>query len=894
VKRDSAHGAAPPRSLWARLLLALSCPWHLREEVAGDLAELYNRRAARLGKGHADRMYLRDVRSLVWLARAGEGNRSDQFDFLIAASNGRSTWMNGLLQDLRYAFRMLAKAPGFTAVAVITLALGIGANTAIYSVLDAVLLRSLGYKDPERLVVIWENNVKRNRATNVAGPANYMRWKERSQSFESMSAFVEFNATVTAAGEPEQLKAGFVSADIFDTLGVSARLGRTFGPEHSQSGTASDVVVLSDHYWKQRFGGDPGVLGRKFNLNSTPVTVIGVMNPDFRGVMNVELWSPIAFSERHRNARGRYLIVLARLKPGVALAAAQAEMTGIARQIETELPDFTGGWGVNIVPLREQLTGAIRPAILILFGAVGCVLLIACGNVANLMLARASGRAREWAVRTALGATRGQLVRQLLTESLLLALVGGAAGLIFGAWAIQTLQSLLPADLARFTVVRLDAGVLVFTFFLTLLTGLIFGVAPALAATRGHLQESLKEGTSGAGSSGLRMRLRGALVVGEVALSLVLLAAAGLLIKSFANLNTLDAGFNPEHVMTYGISLSGNAYSKASDVVQFYQRALERIAVFPGVKSAGAISWQLYGVGAATTYSVPGEPPAPHGQEPVGEVRMVTPGLLETLQVPLKRGRLYTGQEVDGGPRVVIVNEALARQHWPNENPIGKHIHMEWGALLDAEVIGVVGDVRLAGLDQKPRPTMYWPQSQLQNNFMTIMVRSDGDAAQLTSAVKAAVANIDPQIPVANVSRLEDVKARSLNQQRFTMLLLGVFAAVAMTLAAVGIYGVMAYTVSQRTREIGLRMALGAQRGDVLKLVLAQGSGLAGIGLAIGLVASLALSRLLSTLLFEVSEKDPAVFAAVAFLLALVTLAACLIPARRAASVDPLVALRYE
>lgn len=798
-----------------------------------------------------------------------------------------------ILHDIRYAARMLMKAPGFTLVAVITLALGIGANTAIFSVLEAVLLRELGYGNPNQLVVIWESNLKRNRHTNVAGPANYMRWKERNRSFESMAAFTELNATVTGAGEPEQVKVGFVSADIFDTLGVSARIGRTFGPEHAQPG-ASDVVVLSDHYWRARFGADPHVLGTKFSLNGTPVAVIGVMPQDFHGLMNVEFWNPIPFGEQHRNAGGRYLVVIGRLMPGVTRDVAQAEMNGIAKQCEQEMPDLNGGWGVNVVPLREQLVGQVRLALMIVFGAVGFVLLIACGNVANLMLARAMGRAREWAVRMALGASRGRLVGQLLTESLVLAIVGGAAGVLLGAWAVGGLRAVLPADLSRFTEVRLNPSVLAFTFGLTVLTGLVFGVAPALLATRGHLQDSMKEGSGGAGTSSMRMRLRGALVVGEIALSVVLLVGAGLLLKSFSRLNNLNAGFNPENVLSFRVSLSGNSYRKPSDIVQFYDRLLEGVRAMPGVHSAGAISWQLYGIGSVTTYSVPGQPPAPRGQEPSGEARMVTPGLLETLQIPLLRGRLFSERDREGAPRTVIVNENLAHQHWPNQDPIGQHIRMEWGEELDAEVVGVVGDVRLVALDQSARPTMYWPAAQVPNNFMTVMVRNDGDPAPLAGALKAVVAKIDPQIPVANIMKLEEAKAQSLNQRRFSMLLLGIFAGVAVALAAVGIYGVMAFAVSQRTHEIGVRMALGAQQSDVLKLVLRQGSVLAGIGLAIGLAAAFGLSRYLAALLFEVSERDPQVFTGVVVLLMLVALMACAVPARRAASVDPLVALRYE
>ncbi len=812
----------------------------------------------------------------------------------------RGNMLNAIWQDIRYGLRMLAKSPGFTAVAIVTLALGIGANTAIFSVVEAILLRPLQYRDPERLVIVWEHNFKRDRKTNVAGPANFMRWRERSQSFEKLSAFVQWDVNVIGLGEPERVTTGLVTADYFETLGVQARMGRVFGPEHAQSGEASNVVVLTDGYWKRRFGADPRALGKTFTLSGSVVTVIGVMPPDFRGLMNVDLFTPLVLTERHRNARGRYMVPVGRLKPGVSRDQAQGEMAGIARQIEGEIPDFTGGWGVNIVPLREQLVGSIRTTLWVLFGAVGFVLLIACANLANLLLARATNRQRELAVRAAIGASRGQLVRQLLVESVLLSLVGGAAGALVAVWAVGALPAILPPDVNRFTQVQLNPVIFAFTALLALGTGLVFGVVPALTATGAPLQESLKEGTAGAG--GGRRRLRSLLVVSEVALSLVLLAGAGLLLKSFAKLSGIDAGFESGNVLSMQVSLAGQQYSQAAQIAQFYDRALEGIRAVPGVVSAGGISWQLMGIGSATSYGVVGEPPAKPGQETGTEVRIVTPHLLETLRIPLLRGRLFSEQDTREAPCRVVINEALARESFPGRDPLGQRIWMSWGGTcgvsgdgqLAAEVIGVVGDVRLVALDTAPRATTYWALAQISNNFMTLMVRSTGDPSQLSRAIKDKIAAVDPQLPVAKVQLLSEVRSQSLKPRRFTLLLLGIFAGVAVTLAAVGIYGVMAYSVSQRTREIGIRMALGAQRGDVLSLVLRHGALLAGVGVAIGLGLALGLSRFLSTLVFEVSVTDPLTYAAVVALLGAIAVAACLVPAGRAARVDPLVALRHE
>jgi len=801
--------------------------------------------------------------------------------------------METLWQDLKFGGRMLAKGPGFTLVAVITLALGIGANTAIFSVVEAVLLRPLPYSDPDDLMIVWEANLKRNRMTNVAGPANYIRWRERNQSFEHLAAFAQWTANVTGVGEPERVPLGYVTADFFQTLGVRAALGRALAPDDGRP-DSPDVVVLSHSYWNRKFGSDPQIIGKTLSLNGQPQTIVGVMPADFRALMVVDVFAPMAIREEFRTARGRWMVVVGRAKPGVTRDQAQAEMAGIAKQIETELPDFTGGWTVNVVPVREQLTGSIRNALLVLAGAVGFVLLIACANVANLFLARATDRQREFAVRRAMGAPRSRLIRQLLTEGVLLGLLGGTAGALLGVWAVAGMQALLPADLARFTEVRVNPEVLLFTLGVALLTGLIFGSGPAFSASRTALSETLKEGgRSGTGAA--RSKLRGALVVAEVMLSVMLLVGAGLLLRSFAALQSVNPGFDASHVLTFQIDLPGRKYAEPAQVVQFFGQLQERLRQLPGVRGVGAISWlPLGGRGSATSLRLPDRPVPPPGQEPGADVRMVTPTLFETLRIPLLRGRGITPQDTDKTPKVVVINETMAKQHWPGEDPVGKRVFMSWGEEIEAQVVGVVGDVHLTSLETDPRATLYWPLAQLENDFMTVMVRSEQDPRLLATAIKRQVAALDPELPAAKMQPLAEVVSASVNEPRFTATLLGLFASVALMLAAVGIYGVLAYSVAQRTHEIGIRMALGAHPADIVGMVLRQGMGQTALGVAVGLAGSFALTGAIEKLLFKIEATDPITFAGVVLVLAAAALLACYIPAQRATKVDPMVALRYE
>jgi putative ABC transport system permease protein len=809
--------------------------------------------------------------------------------------------MQTLLQDLRYGARMLLKNPGFTLIVVITLALGIGANTAIFSVVNAVLIRSLPYGQAERLVTVWEK--ARTNEQNQINIGNFLDWKAQNSVFTDMAAFADTRAILTGDGEPEEIPAQRATDNLFSVLGVNAMLGRAFTPDDSKPGQ-NNVIIISYGLWRRRFGGDPSVIGRKALLGNFENTIIGVAPPDFKWHIRknsltaapAEIWTPLVVNDFMRSRQGRFASAVARLKPGVTLGQARAEMETIGRRLAEQYKDFNNGCSVTVIPLRQQLAGEIRQGLLVLMGAVGCVLLIACANVANLLLARAATRQKEVAVRTALGAGRKRIVRQLLTESLLLAGLGGAAGLLLAGWLADLLVRLSPPEFADLGGVEISAPVLGFTFAVTLLTGIIFGLAPAFESSRLNLSETLKEaGRSLAGARRGR-RLRSVFVIAEIALALVLLTGAGLLLKSFLRLQSVETGFNASNVLTMRVSLPGRVYDQDGKIVNFFNRAVEGLQSLPGVESAGAVNFLPFaGPGAGTGFRVEGWPEPPPDRRMATGVSVTDRNFFRTLQIPLKRGRLFTEQETGEMRHVVVINEALARKYFPNEEPLGKRITIGLrNGDVPSEIVGVVGDVKQAGFDRAAEPMSYWPIPKSTYRSMTFVIRAKGEANALAPAARDVIRSLDAQQPVADVRTLESLLGSSIARQRFNTSLLAVFSMVALLLAAVGIYGVMAYSVTQRAQEIGIRVALGARGRDVLKLVVGQGMKLALTGVVIGLSGALALTRLMSNLLFDVSATDPLTFIIVATLLISVALVACWLPARRAAKVDPMIALRCE
>jgi putative ABC transport system permease protein len=804
-----------------------------------------------------------------------------------------------ILQDLRYGLRVLAKNPGFTFVAVLTLALGIGANTAIFSVVNAVLLRPLPYEGSHELVQLWGTLPQLD--TAPVSPANFLDWRERNRSFVRIAAYTGQNFNLSGVQEPERIRAARVSADLVELLGARPALGRAFLAEEDQHGSHR-VVILSHALWQRRFGGNPGIVGQTLTLNDESYVVVGVMPPDFAFPRAAtEMWTPIAFSPAERAMRDtNYLSVIARLKPGVTLEQARSEMGVLARGLSEQYPDTNTEVGVKVISYKEQVVGNARPVLLSLLGTVGFVLLIACANVASLLLGRAAARRKEITMRAALGASRRRIVQQLLTESVLLALAGGVLGLLLARWGLDLLAALQPANIPRLAELSIDRRVLLFASALSLLTGVAFGLAPALQASKLDLNDALKEGGKGAGEASGRQRLRSILIVSEIALSLVLLIGAGLMIKSFWRLMQVDPGFNPVNALTAVVSLPVAKYAETERQVAFFQQAVERVGSLPGVEAAGVTTdIPLFG-GSSTGFDVEGRPPSPPGQRPMVEYRSVSPGYFRAMGIPLLRGRAFTEQDRADAPGVVIINETLARLYFPGEDPLGKRLGFstptDW-----RDIVGVARDTRNYGLDEEVKPEAYMPYTQSAPGYlsgsvsaMVLVVRTASDPQGAFAAVKREVQALDSSQPVYNVKTMEQYLAESVAQRRFNMLLLAIFAGVSLLLAAVGIYGVMSFTTRQRTHEIGIRLALGATPRHVLGLVIRQGMWLALIGIGLGLLAAFALTRVMQGLLFGVSATDPFTYASISLLLGGVALLACYVPARRATKVDPLMALRYE
>ncbi len=802
--------------------------------------------------------------------------------------------MQTLIQDLRYGVRMLMKNPGFTLIAIITLALGIGANTALFSIVNAALLRPLPYHQAEQLVMVYTRTAGADARDPVAWP-ELLDWRAQSQSFAYLSAFTTQSVNLTGRTEPSRVVGGFVSADFFSMLGVEPALGRGFLANEDAAG-AEKVGVVSYALWRDRFGADPALLGQTLTLNNQLFTVVGVTPTGFRApYSDVDVWLPIQyypnFSTERKSANFE---VLGRMRTGVALRQAQAEMDTIAARLATQYPETNKDRGVNLIGLQSLLVERLRPSLLALFGAAGFVLLIACANLANLQLSRAIGRARELALRAALGAGRGRLVRQLLTESLLLSLMGGALGLLLGVWGMDALAASSAVNLSPLVEVKLDRYVFGFTCGAALLTGVLFGLFPALRFSRPDLNEALKAGGRSASASLGRSRLRGALVVAQVALALVLLVGAGLMVRSFMNLAGVDPGFEGNNVLTLEYRVPRNKYPEPQQQWRFHEQAVAAVQALPGVESAAAVGAIPHGGNVAvTSFTLPDRAAPPAGQEPRAQSNRADTNYFRTMKIPLVQGRVFSPQDKSDAPLVIVINQTMARNNWPNANPLGQQVH-----LLDfdmtASVIGVVGDVRHDSLDEPSQSQVYLPYAQHPHIFASMVVRTAGDPQSFANAVRGAIWSVDKDQPVWKVRTLDSLLQRSLGYQRFLLQLLGAFAALALLLAAVGIYGVLAYAVSQQTREFGVRMALGAQASDIFRLILGQGMKLTLGGMGIGLLGAFGLTRLLKTLLFDVSVTDPLTFLMIILLLMIVALFACWIPARRATKVDPMIALRCE
>ena len=802
------------------------------------------------------------------------------------------------LQDIRFAVRMLLKRPGFTVIVVLTLALGIGANTTIFSAIDAVLLNPLPYKDPDRLVVVWETNRQLGDRSEVT-IGNFRDWRSRNQVFDQLASLFYTDMNLSGIGEPQRIKSCVVSTNFFQALGVQPMLGRSFLPEEENPGRPF-TVILSHDLWQRMFGSDPNLINKSLTLNGHPVAVIGVMPPGFElqfpTSMRVEMWVPMVIGEGDLDRTMNFLYTLARLKQGVTREQAQAEMSLIASQLQQQYPETNADRGVKVVPLHKQVVGNVESYLYMLFAAVGFVLLIACANVAGLLLARVTTRHKEVAIRLALGASRWRLMRQLLTESLILSVVSGLLGLLVAYGGIKLLLALTPSEVPRLHEIGLHVSVFLWTLAISVVTGLLFGLAPALQASKPDLNEALKDSSGRNPGSAQGSGLRNLLVISEVAVALLLLVGAGLMTKSFVRLQQVNPGFEATNRVSMYIALPTQKYRR-QQVNNFYNQLIERVRNLPGVESVGGIDpLPLSSNNLTTTFLVEGAPVVAVADRPEAGRRVVTPDYFQTMSIPVLKGRSFTEQDRDNAPNVIVVNEALATRYWPNQDAIGKRLGFEDDSSKPVwrEIVGVVGNVRHKALETEAMPEVYFPYQQSPGNFMNLVVHTTSDPVSMVPAIRSQISSIDKDQPVSDVMTMEQRLSRSVASSRFVTLLLSSFSVLALGLAALGIYGVMAYLVAQRTQEIGVRMALGAQRHDVLKLVVGKGMALAVIGTTIGLGASVALTRLMRSLLFEVTPTDWLTFLTASLILLSVALLACYLPARRATKVDPLTALRYE
>lgn len=814
--------------------------------------------------------------------------------------------MRGILGDLKYAFRQLRKAPGFALIAVFTLALGIGANTAIFSVVNGVLLRPLPFHDADQLVRIWHTPPQSSfpgMSTFSVSPANFLDWQAQNHVFSGMAIYGYRGFTLTGGDKAEQVDASAVSAGFFSTLGVQPLLGRVFSAEEDQSGHAN-VVVLSHRFWQEHLGSNRGVVGHEITLDGSKYLVAGVMPPSFRFPDFAQVWTPMAWTDQEKAVRDNHnYMVFARLKPGMDLQQAQAEMNTISGRLQQQYPADDKGWGAVVRPLQADLVSDVRPALLVLLGAVGFILLIACVNVANLSLAKMFSRHKEIAIRTAMGASTARVMRQVLVESVFLACLGAVLGLTYADGGVRLIMAFLADKLPASLQVGIDVKVLVFTAAIAVLTGVLAGALPALHLSRANVSQSLKEGLGRTDQASGGKRTRSTLVVIEVALSLLLLVGAGLMVRSFEALRRVNPGFESQGVLTMNAAIARAKFSAAPQEISFFDRVLERVRTLPGVVSAGVIDdIPLSGGGSHQPISVEGKPIVPMSEQPEVDVRVISPGYMNAMRIPLLRGRDLNDSDVAGRPETVLVSASLAKQFWPGENPVGKHITLTFDPGVAREIVGVVGDVKNDGLDQtRSASALYVPFDQYTGGSgrfgsfpMTVVVRSSTDPTALVSAVSNAVREVDATVPVRDVLTLDDVVANSLSQQRLTLYLLGAFALLALVLAAIGIYSVLSYSVKRRVQEIGIRLSLGASVADVLRMIIFEGMRPTVLGLVLGVAGALALARVMSSLIYGVSPTDVLTFLSVSAVLALVALLATIIPARRAAKVDPMVALRYE